>query len=69
MHGGCSDHIEALWCAHDHEHCDNEVTWDDRLWNGEDQVWEFFICYSCLGTTSPECAEHGGSCLSGDAAP
>ena len=29
----------------------------------------FFICYSCLGTTSAECAEHGGSCLNGDDAP
>ena len=67
IHGGYSDHIEALWCAH--EHCDIEVTWEDRLWNEEDQVLELRICYSCLGTTSAECAEHGGSCLNGDAAP
>ena len=52
-----------------HEHCDNKVAWEDRLWNEEDQVWEFLICYSCLGPTSAQCAEHGGSCLNGDAAP
>ena len=67
MHGGCSDHIDPLWCAH--EHCDNEVTWEDRLWNEEDEVWECITCYSCLGPTSAQCAEHGGSCCNGDAVP
>ena len=73
-HGSCSEHLEALWCPH--EHCDNDVTRDNRLWNEMEQVWEFLVCYSCLGTTSAECAEHGGSCLTGmvlidlgDAAP
>ena len=29
--GGCSEHIEPLWC--NHAQCDNEVTWEDRVWN------------------------------------
>ena len=67
MQGGCSDHIDPFWCAH--EHCENEITWEDRVWNAEDQVWEFLICYSCVGPTSEQCAEHSGSCCNDDAAP
>ena len=67
MSGSCSDHLEALWCSY--EHCGNEITWDDHTWNEVEHVWEFLICYSCLGTTSAECAERGGSCLEGNDAP
>ena len=67
MQGACCDHIDPLWC--NHEDCDNEITWEDCVWNVEDQVWEFLIYYSCVGHTSQHCAEHGGSCCNGDTAP
>ena len=66
MQGACSDHIDPLWC--NHEHCENEITWEGRVWNTEGQVWDFLICYSCVGPTSQHCAD-GGSCCNGDAAP
>ena len=49
--------------------CTNEVTWEDRVWNAEDQVWEFPICYNCVGPTSQFCAGHGGPCCNNAAAP
>ena len=67
MQGACTDHLGPLWCYH--EGCDNDVTWEDRVWNSEDQVWEFLICYNCVGPTSQHCAEHGGPSCNGDTAP
>ena len=58
MDGACTDRVDPEWCAH--ENCTKQLRWADRVWNADDQVWEFAICCHCLGATSQFCAEHGG---------
>ena len=60
MDGACTDHVNPEWCTHGN--CTNKLKWEDRVWNAEDQVWEFLICCNCLGPTSQFCAEHGELC-------
>jgi hypothetical protein len=60
MCGACNGRVDPEWCAHAHENCNTQLSWPDRVWNADDQVWEFVICCHCVGATSQFCAEHGG---------
>ena len=67
MCGACNGRVDPEWCAH--ENCTTQLSWPDRVWNADDQVWEFVICCHCLGATSQFCAEHGGACGDSATAP
>ena len=60
MCGACNGRVDPEYCAH--ENCTTQLSWPDRVWNVDEQVWEFVICGHCLGTTSQFCGEHGGAC-------